>query len=275
MRGYIYKDWLLCRKLILAACIVTAVMFFAIGYVIFPEYFFDDVLQFAGITDGEFLSTEMKLMLNNAERSEEWQAYAQNLATVLMSTYFVPVLFAIGITEKLCKMDEQKVWAAFAIGAPGAAKQYVTAKYFFTLLAATAPVAMFYIIQNIITALTMLPVDCTPIYMMGFFLVLLSFGLTFPFSARFGYKQGNSIRAILLCCLLLVGFVYFLFGDISILQDADKLGETLYNMMTGNGQSTTINVVLTAIPCLSLTVFGLSYPYACKAYAKGVAHYDC
>lgn len=275
MRGYLYKDWLLCRKLLIAACIVTAAMLIVLGYAILPEGFFENALQFAGITDKDELNRQMQQMLSNEESNWEWQAYTYSLTHLLMSAFFSTVLFAVVISEKLCKMDEQKVWASFAIGAPGAAKQYVTAKYVFCLLTAMAPVIAFYIIQNILTALTQLPTDCTPIYIMGFYLVLLLFGLTFPFAARFGYKQGNNIRSVCIIMLILAAFIYFLFGDISILQDSDALGEKLYKMMMGTERSTTISVLLTVLPCLSLTVFGLSYFYSCKAYAKGVAHYDC
>ncbi len=275
MRGYLYKDWLLCRKMILAAGIATLVMFIFGNIALLPERFWEDAFRFIDIADAELLKHRMDYIMNDTNAMEMWQADIANLTSLFLAVAIVPTMFALGIADKLCKVDEQKVWASFAIAAPGAAKQYVTAKYCFCLLIAVVPLAFFYLLQSIITALTLLPVDCTPFFMLIFYLVLLSFGLTFPFSARFGYRQGNNIRVILMVVLVFIGFVYFLFGDIAILQDFDALGEKLYNMMVGDEADTTLSVVLTVLPCVSIAVFGLSYPYSCKAYAKGVAHYDC
>lgn len=275
MRGYLYKDWLLCRRMHLAACIVTIVMLIVLGYALLPDDFFEVALQFAKITDPEVRDAQMQLMRNNAERSLEWNECARSLTLLLLYTSLIPMLFALWISEKLCQMDEKKVWASFAISAPGAARQYVTAKYFFCLLSAMTPMIAFSIFQRSIVAITHLSVDCKSVYIIECFLVLLSFGLTFPFSARFGYKQGNHIRVICVLMLIFIAFIYFLFGNISILQDSDKLGETLYNMVMGTERDASIKWLRTAVYCLSLAAFGLSYPYACKAYAKGVANYDC
>ncbi len=280
MRGYLYKDWLLCRKMILAAGIATLAMFIFGCMALLSDMFREIAFQFTGIIDADALKTAMyhitdpEYIAQNDGFLIDWKACIQELTTLIMVTAMITAMFALGLADKLCKVDEQKVWASFAIGAPGAAKQYVTAKYCFCLLVAAVPLAFFYLLQSIITALTLLPVDCTPFYMMIFYLVLLSFGLTFPFSARFGYKQGNNIRAVLIVALLFIGFVYFLFGDIAILQDFDALGEKLYNMMVGDEVDTTLSVLTVVLPCVSIAVFGLSYPYSCKAYAKGVAHYD-
>ncbi len=275
MRGYLYKDWLLCRKMILAAGIATLVMFIFGNIALLPERFWESAFQFIDIADPEEMNRRMDIIISYEVHMKNWQDHIETLTSLFLVVAVIPALFALGLAEKLCKVDEQKVWASFAIAAPSAAKQYVTAKYCFCLLVALVPLVFFYILQSIITALTLLPVDCTPFYMMIFYLVLLSFGLTFPFSARFGYKQGNNIRAVLIVALLFIGFVYFLFGDIAILQDFDALGEKLYNMMVSDEVDTTLSVVTVVLPCVSIAVFGLSYPYSCKAYAKGVAHYDC
>lgn len=274
MSGYLYKDWVLCRKLLFAACIVTIVMLFLLGYALLPDYFFDVALQFTKITDKETLDTQMQLMLSNKAFHRDWNECAKSLELFLMLISVIPTLFALGISEKLCKMDEQKVWASFIIGAPGTARRYITAKYCFCLLTTITQMAVCYIVQSIIIAFTHLPVDCKSFYGLELLLVLLSFGLTFPFAARFGYKRGNHIRSICVLMLILAAFIYFLFGDISLLQDSDKLGETIYNMIIGSNRSAALNHLRIAIVCLSLAVFGLSYPYACKTYAKGVENYD-
>jgi len=84
----------------------------------------------------------------------------------------------------------------------------------------------------------------------------------------------HGMGLIILLGILFLGFVYFLFGDLAIFNDADAFGEKLYNMMVGEEKSQTVSTVMAALPCISLAAFGISYVYSCKAYAKGVNHYD-
>lgn len=254
MAGYLYKDWRLNRWYFLAG-IGFSVFFFIFMYsVVFPVEMEWDRIH---------MSTEEYL---------SW--YMQPATSMMMSISIFSAMIATFITDRLAKTDERKIWAGFAISAPGAAKGYITAKYCFCLLAALPVVVIPYFAETVLAAITKLPVDCSLLYLPMFYFVLLMFATAFPFSIRFGYKRGNHIRLIILLGILFLGFVYFLFGDLAIFNNADAFGEKLYNMMVGEEKSQTVSTVMAALPCISLAAFGISYVYSCKAYAKGVNHYD-
>jgi len=254
MAGYLYKDWRLNRWLLLGMS-AWCVFFFILMYsVLFP--------------------TEMTWEIEQMTTEEYLAYYMQPTTSMIMSISIFSAMIATFITDRLAKTDERKIWAGFAISAPGAAKGYITAKYFFCILAAMPAVILPYLAETILAAITKLPVDCSLLYLPMFYLVLLMFATSFPFSIRFGYKRGNHIRLIILLGILFLGFVYFLFGDLAIFNDADAFGEKLYNMMVGEEKSQTVSTVMAALPCISLAAFGISYVYSCKAYAKGVNHYD-
>lgn len=254
MAGYLYKDWRLNRWLLLAGIFFSVFFFIFMYATIFPVEMEWERLQ---MTTEEYLAY-----------------YLQPATSMMMSVSILPAITALASTDRLAKTDERKVWASFAISAPGAAKGYVTAKYCFCLLAAMPVVILPYLGETILGAIAKLPVDCSLLYLPMFYFVLLMFATAFPFSIRFGYKRGNNIRLIILLGILFLGFVYFLFGDLAIFDNAEQFGEKLYNMMVGEGQSKVVNTVLAVLPVVSLAAFGISYVYSCRAYAKGVAHYD-
>ncbi len=253
MAGYLYKDWRLNRWLLLgmsAWCVFFFIFFYS---VVFP--------------------TEMTWEIKQMSTEEYLAYYMQPATSMLLAISIAPAMAALLISDRLAKTDERKIWASFAISAPGAAKGYITAKYCFCILAAMPVVVIPYLAETIVKALTKLPVDCSLLYLPMFYFVLLMFATAFPFSIRFGFKRGSNIRMIMLLSILFLGFVYFLFGDLAIFNDAD-FGEKLYNMMVGTEKSQTVNTVMAALPCISLAALGISYVYSCKAYAKGVNHYD-
>lgn len=254
MAGYLYKDWRLNRWYFLAG----------IGFSLFFFIFFYSVV----------FPVEMEWDRIHMSTEEYLWHYMPPATSMMMSISILLAMIALFITDRLAKTDERKIWANFAIAAPGSAKGYVTAKYCFCLLAAMPVVIVPYLAETILGAITKLPVDCSLLYLPMFYLVLLMFATSFPFSIRFGYKRGNNIRLIILLGILFIGFLYFLFGDLAIFNNADAFEEKLYNMMVGEEKSQTVSTVMAALPCISLAAFGISYVYSCKAYAKGVNHYD-
>lgn len=254
MAGYLYKDWRL-NRLFFLITLLGSVFFFIFFYsVVFP--------------------TEMAWEREHLPAEEYQKLYTLPATSMLMSLTIFPAIMALVITDRLSKTDERKVWASFSVSAPGAAKGYITAKYCFCMLTAMLVVILPYLTETILAAITKLPVNGSLYYLTVFYFVLLMFATSFPFSVRFGYKKGNNIRVIILLVIIFIGFLYFLFGDLAIFNDVDAFGEKLYNMMIGEGQSKMVNTVLAVLPCVSLAAFGISYVYSCKAYTKGVAHYD-
>lgn len=184
------------------------------------------------------------------------------------------MFFGYMVTTEMMKYDERKAWAAFIVSTPQAARGQVASKYYFSLIVLVGSAFVSYIYDVIACAAADLDFSALPIISNLFFLLIFMLSVEIPFSIRFGSVNGSKYRAIIVILLLFAGMVYFLFGDLSIFGEPEKIAESLMKIINGEGLPDALLILMGIFPYFSLAMFYLSYKLSCRLYIKGIESFE-
>lgn len=238
MSGLIFKDFFLCKKYLL---------FCLIPFLLLPE------MLLASAANGS---------------SQESMTKSVMIAEMLI------MLFAYMAMPATITSDERKAWAGFIISTPLAARGQVASKYYICLIILLAAFFAGYLFD--IAAAAVMDIDFTGLSLLCtmFFVLLLMLAAEIPFSIRFGSANGGKYRATILMLILFAGMVYFLFGDISIFSDMEKLAKTVMDILDGKSIPDWMLIVSGLFPYFSVIMYYLSYRLSCRSYTKGIETFE-
>ena len=195
------------------------------------------------------------------------------IMTVILTEAMI-MFFGYLLTTLIMKYDERKGWAGFIVSSPQAARGQVASKYYFCLISMLGAFFISYMYNVIISALTSISFSGLLFQSTLFFMILLFLAVEIPFSVRFGSDNGNKFRAMILMIILFAGMVYFLFGDLSIFGDPEKLMNSIINILEGRDIPDGMLILMGVFPYFSVSMFYLSYRLSCKLYTKGIESFE-
>lgn len=196
---------------------------------------------------------------------------------IMMSVMYsesIMMFFGYMVTTGIMKYDERRAWAAFIVSTPQAARGQVASKYYFSLIVFIGSAFISYVFDVIACAAGGIDFSGLSLISNLFFVLLIISSVEIPFSIRFGSDNGNKYRAMIIMLLLFAGMVYFLFGDLSIFGEPDKIAERLIKILNGEGLPDLMLIAMGIFPYFSIAMFYLSYKLSCRFYTKGIESFE-
>ena len=215
---------------------------------------------------------------------------AISIIVILLATAFAPAHSQEGILMSVCPMiyfamffmvsifdhqlfaaDEKRTIGSFNISCPSGAKGHVEGKYYTLLIVNIATLVICFLTDTIICLIA----DST-MYSMGsslmifFCMNILYTAFANPFYLRFGIQLGNNVKFGSLGALVVIGLIYFLFGDISFILESENLMETVMTLLSGD----TAMIILSIFPAVSILLYWVSCKISIPLYKKGVEAYE-
>ena len=170
--------------------------------------------------------------------------------------------------------DDSKKWSYFIAYNPEGVKGYIYTKYM--LILGMCMLLVFSMeMSDLLYGVFFSQITKQSYQSMATFFIVLFYlqlflrAIDLPFIVRFGMKQGNIIKMILLISALLIMLAVFAASPSAML----AFGEAIDNL-TRNEKGDMLLVVIGLFPYVSIGTFVLSYKISCKLYRKGVEHYD-
>ena len=200
---------------------------------------------------------------------------------------FIP-FFATGLQAFLnISQDEVKKWAYFTASHPKGIKGAIYAKYVVTFLmlmvayvSATLTAELVILADHLLVGTEneqlMINLQITNLLINGmFFFELFKMMIDFPFTYRFGRKNGEHMKVLIFAVLVLGGLIYLLFGPLPGGESGDPF-VTIYDWCVSFAEGTlkhNIYLILGVILWLAIIGYYVSYKISCKVYMKGVEQY--
>ncbi len=183
--------------------------------------------------------------------------------TLALST-IINILISGMFEQGLFENDESNIWRSFILSVPSGNIRQILTKYLFVLLISGAGAllifTMFHINGWILKTDVSINID---ILMILLAIQLLIRTLEIPFIVRFGHKNGNYYRMILLTIFALACIVYGLFGDLSIFGSMDSLVNWFRDFFSKDN-----SLLFRLMPLAILPVYFLSFLLSCTIYKK-------
>ena len=200
---------------------------------------------------------------------------------------FTP-FFATGLQAFLnISQDEVKKWAYFTASHPKGIRGAIYSKYVVTFLmlmvayvsamiAAELVVLADHLLVGTENAQLMINLQITNLLSGGlFFFQLFKMMIDFPFTYRFGKKNGEQMKVLTFGILVLGGLIYLLFGPLPGGEDGDPI-VALYDWCVSFANGTlkhNIYLILGVILWIVIIGYYVSYRISCKVYMKGAEQY--
>ncbi|MBE6852820.1 MAG: hypothetical protein E7505_05020 [Ruminococcus sp.] len=185
---------------------------------------------------------------------------------------YILMFFMVSIFDhQLFAADEKRTIGSFNISCPSGAKGHVEGKYYTLLIVNIATLVICFLTDTVIC----LVVDST-MYSMGSALMIIFCGnilytaFANPFYLRFGIVFGNTVKFGSIGVLLVIGIIYFLFGDISFILESENLLETVMTLLSGDAAM----IILSIFPAVSILLYWVSCKISVPLYKKGVEAYE-
>lgn len=190
-----------------------------------------------------------------------------NLSCIFVLNMVLPILGMCLSHEN----DEGTKWIAYAISLPGGIAGYVKSKFLFPVILMLAGALFSHVYACIFDRIA----GETLMTSLDFWVILMSAGVGmltcafyYPFVFRFGSQKGNMFGTGLLFCAILAGYIYIMFGDLSIWKREDMpeyimrwIGEHIHN----------IKIIICALFLLGIAAIFVSYRIVIKTFRKGRA----
>ena len=185
--------------------------------------------------------------------------------------YFFMFFMVSIFDHQLFATDEKRTIGSFIISCPSGAKGHVEGKYYALLIVNIATLVICFLTDTVICLIA----DST-MYSMGSALIIIFCGniiytaFANPFYLRFGIILGNTVKFGSLGVLFVIGFIYFLFGDISFILESENLSETVMTLLSGD----VAMIILSIFPAVSILLYWISCKISVTLYKKGVEAYE-
>ena len=193
------------------------------------------------------------------------------LTGICPGIYFSMFLMVSIFDHQLFAADEKRTIGSFNISCPSGAKGHVEGKYYTLLIVNIATLVICFLTDTVVCLIA----DST-MYSMGSALMIIFCGnilytaFANPFYLRFGIIFGNTVKFGSLGVLLLIGIIYFLFGDISFILESENLVEAIMEILSGDMAM----VILSIFPAVSILLYWVSCKISVPLYKKGVEAYE-
>ena len=194
-----------------------------------------------------------------------------NTAVFIFSLlYFLGSWLPAMATSEIFRTDEGKTACSFAMSLPAGAKGHVESKYYFILIENIIILFIGFITDTLTFAMTGGTVSMTIFIMFVFCWRMMISSVEIPFMIRFGSQRGMSINGAVVGIILMLGWLWFLFGDIwFILDSEDPIAAFMEFMQSGD-----IAFWLSLFPYVSIIMYYLSCRISVKLYRKGAETYE-
>ncbi len=126
-----------------------------------------------------------------------------------IASFLIMSMFEQGNFDK----DERKVWISYVCALPGGCYKHIGAKYIISLVMHMVYFAICFLVDTVFCKVN--DIDGNHLMIYG---ILVLAGITFkaieiPFFIRFGIKNGNNIKTMVMMLLIMGVIVFLLFGD--------------------------------------------------------------
>lgn len=195
--------------------------------------------------------------------------------TLLMASLCV-IFFALAGTlqQGIFAYDERKKWTDFISSTPLSVKGQVLSKYYFSLLISIATFVYCNLAYGINAVIQGKDSGVMNIAIMIFTLQIFIRSIEFPFLIRFGSKYGHNYRMIIGGIIILIVFVYCLFGDMSVFGTFEEFMDWFTKLFKRDLLSDTFLFTIALVPFIVGVMYYLSYKISCRLYLKGAESYD-
>lgn len=164
--------------------------------------------------------------------------------------------------------DEHSAWINFVSSTPFSAKGHVLAKYC-TMLLINILMIFICLISNAISFSIYPDANIIKAIAIFFLIAILYDSITMPFFFRFGGNKGLAAVGITAAVILFIAVVYFLYGDISVIDLKDPLS-SIIKFFSKKWSWVTSLVIF----CITAVLYFVSYIISLKLYKKGTENYE-
>ncbi len=236
MFGLLYKELIIHKKQLL---MILPIIVFALGWTIVPVQTTPDLNEW-----------ELDLVLGM-------------VSVMIMLTL---EMFESGIMEG----DERKKWQDYIVSVKDGIHMQIAAKYVFNAALSCSMVVIMTIFFSAASAVNGTDITIINVLLMQLlWLQLLIRALEMPFLVRFGTKQGNLFRMVLIGAVTMGLIVYGLFGDLSVFGSLESFLKWMKDFLTDESST-----ILRLTPAVTWVLYYLSYRISCRLYLKGGEYYD-
>ena len=191
---------------------------------------------------------------------EKWE-----LSLILAWCNILVVLIAGMFEQGIFYDDEREIYRSFIISVPRGAFIQIGTKYLFSFLLTGLSVLIMFIILlvcgSIMDADISLNID---ILMLLFSLQLFFRTVENPFIVRFGSKNGNAYRMVIIGAIVFAVIVYGLFGDLSVFGSAESFVRWFQDFFSKDN-----SLIYRLTPLMVFPFYCLSCLFSCRLYRSG------
>ena len=189
---------------------------------------------------------------------------------VFALVYYLGSMLPAMASGEVFRTDEGKPACAFVMSSPAGAKGHVESKYYYILIVNLAILFMGFLTDVFSTAMTGGMISLTLVLVLIFCWRLLVSAVEIPFMIRFGSEHGMQIKGAVVASVLMLGVIYFLFGDISWMLDAEDPIKGIMDMLQ-NGNTV---FFIGLFPFISVAAYYLSCKLSVRIFRKGAENYE-
>ena len=241
MLGFLYKDIRTNLKWLLLGIVV---ILFMVCFMTFAMVSGNESIMNNG------LSSFMKVVLFGIEGS----------AFILMGTFSLNYI----------QSDERRKWGYYVTSIPGGKAKCIIAKYVFIFLT-TAITFLICEVNNLVMKNFVKDApDLTELLISMVCLSLIMRALELPCIFAYGTKVGSQVKGGMIVLILIVGAVYFMFGDLSWMGTEDELWEKIFAWIQSFDISRLLDTTVGKILLLGPPMYIVSCFISIKLYLKGV-----
>ncbi|MBR1862517.1 MAG: ABC-2 transporter permease [Ruminococcus sp.] len=220
---------------------------------------------------GAFFSNLIPALLMFSDDNDVGSTFGALMAVSLgMTAMFMTSVLTAGVLLT----DERKKWAYFVGAAPDGVRQAVGGKYAFIYLMAVLTVFISSVTNSIASDLVEGLPSLLSLYCLAMTLILYLKAIELPFQFAFGTKAGSYVKAVIVVLMIIAVLIYFLFGDLSVLESTDELFDRIVSFIT-SPEYTPIQVLALGIGMSAvIPVYYISYRISSKVYMRGVQSFE-
>jgi len=189
---------------------------------------------------------------------------------VFALVYYLGSMLPAMASGEVFRTDEGKPACAFVMSSPAGAKGHVESKYYYILIVNLTILFMGFLTDVFSTAMTGGMISLTLVLVLIFCWRLLVSAVEIPFMIRFGSDHGMQIKGAVVASVLMLGVIYFLFGDISWMLDAEDPIKGIMDMLQ-NGNTV---FFIGLFPFISVAAYYLSCKLSVRIFRKGAENYE-
>ena len=243
MKGFLYKDFVLYKKALLALGLIAAFVF---------------IVCCGGIT-----GMQVSMGIHSPED-------ALGLTSIHAIGYFCIFFLITPLSSSLFTPDEKPTTVGFLFSTPQAAKGQIQSKYFFLLIESLVVLFLCFIVDTImIVWVGEYASSASSICLIFFCLNLILLSIRMPLHVRFGSAMSFPVQIAGIILITSGIIIYALFGNISFF-----FQENILKALMDYLQSEKEIFVISFIPYLSVLAYYISYRISLALYRKGGENYE-